>query len=615
MNRVYSFLCAFGILFCFQPSVIDAGLRSSLKSAYESTKSAVKSGYETTKSAISSSYEKAIEKLSDFKQEVADLYTSTIEGARSAIATHAHAHETASVRTGASLGMQELVFIQKRKYITNNAIRTMFPNLNLSDDEIPTVGFVESGGGFRAMIETAGALAGAEKTGLLNTFTYMAGLSGSTWCINPLVASGKQPIAYLDLLIQNLQDAPKGRDLLGIRLPANTELYHLARDLVVKAAYGQSINVLDLYGFLVSNELLANMPNVLELGGGKKQGYKMSDLAHNLKDGAYPLPISTAIEVSESPLTKWVELSPFEIGSYQRGMQAYVPTWAFGRKFSNGVSTIAPPELTLGYLLGICGSAFAIDFWGIIHETQEKLASILPSTLYKKLEESLEEFRLKAEDPDLKKEQQDLATNARIKLFHKDNRGMVIRKLTGGKVYNFTRDMNNQRMSAYHNMILVDGGHEIKKMPFSDEWDRLNLGAMPLLRPERHVDVLVMCDASAGNLGTALGAVETRAREDNLPFPIITTQEYEKAGKQLVSVFGAKTQGVPVVVYVPGILDAKAQGFSGTLNFKYNAEQIRHLAGITQSQFEKSASTIKQAIYDAIMKKRAAKQNKNSLQR
>lgn len=47
--------------------------------------------------------------------------------------------------------------------------------------QVPVVAVLGSGGGTRAMSSLYGSLAGLQELGLLDTVTYLSGVSGSTW--------------------------------------------------------------------------------------------------------------------------------------------------------------------------------------------------------------------------------------------------------------------------------------------------------------------------------------------------------------------------------------------------------------------------------------------------
>lgn len=49
--------------------------------------------------------------------------------------------------------------------------------------QVPVIGVIGSGGGFRAMTGMSGAMKALADTEMLNCVTYSAGLSGSAWYI------------------------------------------------------------------------------------------------------------------------------------------------------------------------------------------------------------------------------------------------------------------------------------------------------------------------------------------------------------------------------------------------------------------------------------------------
>lgn len=49
------------------------------------------------------------------------------------------------------------------------------------DTQVPTIGIIASGGGFRAMTAFGGAMKALSDTKILDCVTYLAGLSGSSW--------------------------------------------------------------------------------------------------------------------------------------------------------------------------------------------------------------------------------------------------------------------------------------------------------------------------------------------------------------------------------------------------------------------------------------------------
>ena len=50
-----------------------------------------------------------------------------------------------------------------------------------SENDVPTIAVLGSGGGFRAAIGYSGAMVGLQRSGIFDMVTYCAGLSGSAW--------------------------------------------------------------------------------------------------------------------------------------------------------------------------------------------------------------------------------------------------------------------------------------------------------------------------------------------------------------------------------------------------------------------------------------------------
>lgn len=49
--------------------------------------------------------------------------------------------------------------------------------------QVPIIGVLGSGGGFRAMTCLSGAVKALQESGILDCTTYIAGLSGSSWSV------------------------------------------------------------------------------------------------------------------------------------------------------------------------------------------------------------------------------------------------------------------------------------------------------------------------------------------------------------------------------------------------------------------------------------------------
>lgn len=113
-----------------------------------------------------------------------------------------------------SAGEQE--FLKKRHAVTDKALAQLLGRLGLKDFDVngflssysPTVALAFSGGGYRAMLSGAGALKALDARekgtdgpgglgGLLQSSTYVAGLSGGSWLLGSVIVNNYTTISAL----------------------------------------------------------------------------------------------------------------------------------------------------------------------------------------------------------------------------------------------------------------------------------------------------------------------------------------------------------------------------------------------------------------------------------
>jgi len=263
-----------------------------------------------------------------------------------------HRKDVAVVRTTNVVPAEETAIIKKRKAKVNKAVNKAF-NLTLLERKTPTISLVCSGGGYRAMLATLGFMVGMETAGVLDMTTYISGLSGSTWFLGTWINSKKTVNAFKTDLI-NL-----AKKKIGVLTPKEMKL--ISNAYKVKVAYREPLTIVDLFGALLANMLFDNL-------GDKRQQVLLSDQAKTLAAGDWPFPIYVAVDGRKAAHKQygWYEFTPFEVGSPWLGH--YVPLWGFGRTFSNGKSITDDPEIPLGFLFGIFGSAFSASIERIWQE-------------------------------------------------------------------------------------------------------------------------------------------------------------------------------------------------------------------------------------------------------
>lgn len=408
-----------------------------------------------------------------------------------AIKNNPYKNSNARVRKGNELCPQE----RGHRFVRLQNIKKALDQLYNKpyDKKVPIISVVCSGGGYRAMLYTLGALRALEQTKFMNLISYIVGLSGSTWAIGSWLSSGKSIEEFHEWVINNITFDMKDIDSEDFTL--------ISEVLMTKYCAGQPIGFVDIYGACVANDLFDSFSN-------DKDRVYLSNQSSRIEDGSLPFPIYTAIsgETNETEHL-WYEFSPYEVGA--PWLEYYVPTWAFGRKFKNGFSISNAPEQPLGTLLGTFGLAVGITLKRLMQEIDitDKVKTTLVKKMIKKIIEK-----------------------------YGDDRPI------SAEYFNITYGIPNAHFGQLKVAHLVDAGINF------------NLPYPPIsgLRAERASDIIVFIDSSAGQVGQELQKAEHYAHYHNLPFPKI---DYTAIDKHAVSVFKDEDPRIPIVMYVPRIVD------------------------------------------------------------
>ena len=506
--------------------------------------------------------------------------------------------ESARVRQNSELGLEELTTIDLRLKQTQPALAN-FLELSLQPDQNLRIGFCGSGGGYRAMLSTVGFLVGAERIGLLDTALYMSALSGSTWALGPWTSMNISIDEYKKQLMGKTQNMLKIAGNQILPAPESDQLKSLMYNLELKYLFHAPISSVDLWGGMIANKLFEPAKN--------RQDLYLSDQRKIITDGKHIFPIYTAVNPDEThpsgkTVYNWFEFTPFEIGS--TNLNAFTPTWAFGRKFLNGQTvsyntTAGPqygPEQTLGYYLGVFGSAFTINMQEVLSMMEQADNTS---------EQSYDAMELKVAVLE------EIAKNlAGIKDFRKS-------RVSPAKVFNYTYGLPSSPLKDIKQITLVDAG-----LAF-------NLPTPPLLRKERALDVIFILDSSADE-GTAgeLKKAEKHARDNNLPFPAI---DYDLAKSQTLSIFKDQANpNIPTIVYMPLIKDMSLPGIQAdrrfddfdpkkciekdycrTFNFKYEPEEFETLTLLTEINMVDNSDKIKELFKELLTQKYGSASDKS----
>lgn len=269
------------------------------------------------------------------------------------------------LRFSLALSDKEKIFMRKRRKVVMEKLKILLKEDGPQNEtEVPTIGLLGSGGGFRAMTALSGVFKALSDTGILDCLTYIAGLSGSAWYISTLYSHPdfpeKSPGDLQEELKRNISQSP-------FWLLSPRSLYRYTSNILTKYRRGQPVSFTDFFGHLLGDTLLKERTDSC-----------LSHQQKKIQDGQLPMPFYTCLHVksnvSARVFQEWLEFSPYEIGIAKYG--TFMKTENFGCKFYKGRIVKNYEEAPLHYLQGIWGSAFCILFKRLIQD-KTRLSLIL----------------------------------------------------------------------------------------------------------------------------------------------------------------------------------------------------------------------------------------------
>lgn len=497
-----------------------------------------------------------------------------------AIINNPDKYNVAYVRQGDSALATEEIFWRDRRLPIIKAAQEKFLGIALADDEVLEIGFSCSGGGFRAMLSALGSLKAAQESGFLDCVMSLATLSGSTWLVAPWITSGMSLSDYKEYLLPKLT--------WGLVPDHTHEFTNILDRLLVKFAYAQPLTVVDLYGGLLANTLL-------EMCGRESVDAYLSGTIHenapsqaqHIAYASYPFPVYTAVLGDAGYSQEWFEFTPYEIGC--RAFSSYIPAWAFGRTFEHGKSTNNAPEQSLGYLLGIFGSAFAFNF--------EQAYDIL--------------VRQFIQVPFLQSLIDSIAYSGLGKI-----------RLASAEIHNFMYKMAESVLHKKKTLELVDAGLEFMN-PIFATYRKAPDGGSP--------DMIIVCDYSESDLGLPeLSKAAAYAKRKGLKFPRIP--QYESYAARALMVLKENNLDIPIVLYMPRIKDENLLaaykddaryayyhtclvdldwekevqgGFASTFNLEYTPQQAEKICALHEFNMLANIEIIRTEMRELILNKRS----------
>lgn len=563
---------------------------------------------------------------------------------------------TAEVRRGPDISPSEKAFIYDRKIRIRNAFArymNMDPN-QVHPEDVPTIAFGGSGGGFRAMIGCMGYCEELKRAGMWDLLTFVSGVSGSCWALAAYYTFGETSMAKV---IEHCKsrlypDHPLSPD--AVRKLLKAKPYATLGPIMAKRHSGLHTVAMDLYSvfttgyvFLVDDPVAA-MPGQQpqkEVAGYHSDWYKWSGALKYLNGGAEPLPILTAIrherpwkdwhdaehafkeddptkrehQEAEDAWFQWFEMTPLEVGCDELG--CWVPTWGFGRPFEEGKSTMQLPEQSLALLLGLCTSAPAGPMTSYLATIKRQLPTGFVGDAINGISKSITKVWGKQGTEVFQQHHPLHAVNEHNFMYH-------LTPIAAG----------TQRPPGIENsprIHLIDSGMDN------------NCPTYVLLHPSREIDVILNMDASSDvQKGTFQERVDQIGSRRGLKFVKRHHLEPDSDEKNpdrwqglyaqiydgtlcerpatVTDSYGHTVTNPPApvchqectMVYMPLLPNEKAvpnfdpstAKFSGSYNLVWTSEQVEMLVKVCKQNFQDGQETIQTAIMDAYYRKKAKRE-------
>ncbi|CAG8289402.1 unnamed protein product [Penicillium salamii] len=459
-----------------------------------------------------------------------------------------------TIRSAAKLSPNETSWLKTRREKALTGLKDFFGHVKVGDydvvsyldkhssntSNIPNIGIAVSGGGYRALMNGAGAIKAYDSRtynastsghlgGLLQSATYLAGLSGGSWLLGSIYINNFTTIDKLQThkdgaVWQFGNSIIEGPDTGGIQILDSASYYKdLAEAVESKKKAGFDTSLTDIWGRALSYQMFNASNGALS--------YTWSSIADTteFKNGDYPMPMVVADGRNPGELvigsnSTVYEFNPWEFGTFDPTIFGFVPLKYLGSRFEAGSlpsneSCISGYD-SAGFVIGTSSTLFN-QFLLQINTTS------LPNFVKNVFTDILEK---------LDKSDNDIAAYDPNPFYHYNNHSSPYARQT--------------------ELDVVDGGEDGQNVPLH-----------PLIQPERHVDVIFAVDSSADTdyywpNGTSLVATYERSLNNTgigngTAFPAIPdVNTFVNLGLNTrPTFFGCDSSNIsgpaPLVVYVP----------------------------------------------------------------
>ncbi|OCL09424.1 lysophospholipase [Glonium stellatum] len=468
-----------------------------------------------------------------------------------------------SLRNASSVSDQETAWLEKRRNNTVTPMRELLVRLNITGFDtaayfdtngnnasaLPNIAIAVSGGGYRALMNGAGALAAFDSRtpnstntgqlgGLIQSATYLAGLSGGGWLVGSIYSNNFTSVQDIintnpsisGPLWQFGNSILEGPATKGIRVLSTAQYYdelYKAVNGKVKAGFDFDSSLTDYWGRALSFQLI----NATDGG----PAYTWSSIADDTEFVAANAPMPILVADGRAPGENIIsnnatvyEFNPWEMGSFDPTVYGFAPMRYVGSNFTGGMLPDDQKCIegfdNAGFVMGTSSSLFNQFILNLNTTTG------VPDVIKSAIRDVLNELGRTDDD---------------------------IADWTPNPFYHFHNDTNPNAQTK--RLTLVDGGEDLQNIPLN-----------PLIQPIRNVDVIFAVDSSADTIapsalnwpnGTALVATYERSLnktiQNGTAFPSIPDQNtFVNLGLNThPTFFGCDVSNLtgpaPLVIYIP----------------------------------------------------------------
>uniref|UniRef100_A0A8D2PHK3 Phospholipase A2 n=1 Tax=Zosterops lateralis melanops TaxID=1220523 RepID=A0A8D2PHK3_ZOSLA len=435
------------------------------------------------------------------------------------------------VRLGFDLCVQEQDFLCKRKNYIIPALKNVLQlEQDLLDHETPVVAIMTTGGGMRSLTALYGSLRGLKKLNVLDCATYLTGLSGTTWTMSNLYRDADWSQKDLH---EQISEARKHMTKCKINSFSLEYLKYYKKQLCQRKREGRKTSFIDLWGLVLESFLHDG-----------KDNHRLSDQQRAIDCGQNPLPIYTAVNVKNNYSTvdfkEWVEFTPYEVGLQKYGV--FVRTEDFGSEFFMGRLMKKVPESRICFLEGVWSSLFSFNvlyIWNLSHSSEDFWHRWTRDQIDNIGTQPYSFFTIALRSI--------LTDRACIAQEHNFLRGLQMHSDYLENTH-FRRWKGNSRpLDTFPNQLTQSD----EFLSLVDTGFFINTSVMPLLKPERKVDVILHLNYSAGS------QIQVRyCSEQGIIFPRVNLSEEDRKNLKECYLFdGAETPGAPVLLFFPLVND------------------------------------------------------------